>query len=196
MKDLRSITISPDERSERRQQVLKSLRDKAYRDEFVRQQIETGLPFQIKGMRKSRNLSQAELGDLLGKPQSVVSRLENAGYGRFNIQTLREIASAFDVALLVAFVPFGSLANRVVNFSVSDVEVPAFSDDPSFQAQSCTESSGVVVDFVSHKLNQTKIARPVGIAVTDTDTVAVAEASTPSMTWTSPHSSGVVAYGH
>ncbi len=41
--------------------------------------------------------------------QTNVSRLESPGYGRLNITTLQRIASVFDVALIVRFVPFSEL---------------------------------------------------------------------------------------
>lgn len=145
MKDDSSFTISPEERSIRRRQVHESLKDKAYRDEFVRQQIERGLPFQIKGMRKARGWKQSEFGDRLGTPQSVVSRLENPDYGKFNIQTLLEIASTLDVALLVTFAPFSDLAKRVSEFSIGDVEIPEFDKDPGFQVSQTQGASNVLV---------------------------------------------------
>jgi transcriptional regulator with XRE-family HTH domain len=167
MRDISCSTISPDVRAIRRRQICESLRDKTYRDEFVRQQIETGLPFQIKGMRRDRKWNQSQLGDLLGKPQSVVSRLENPGYGKFNLQTLREIASAFDVALLVAFVPFSALTNRVVGFSVADVEVPRFEDDPGFSAQMLIGDTSNVVDLFPSAPRKTNVPELLGVAVTE-----------------------------
>lgn len=134
MKQQSGFTISADERAERRSQLKKALRDKEYREAFVRQQIETHLPFQIKAMRRAEGWNQARLGEKLGKPQSVVSRLERPDYGRFNINTLIEIAAVFDVGLLVTFVPFNHLLDRASGFSASDVKVSSFSEDPVFNS--------------------------------------------------------------
>ncbi len=128
-----SVTITHDERRERRKQVVWSLRDKSYRHELVQQQIEMGIPFQIRAMRLARDMNQGEVGTLLGKPQSVVSRMENPGYGAFTLKTLREVAQAFDVALLVAFVPFSSLADRIAGFSVEDLDVPSYGKDQGLE---------------------------------------------------------------
>src|SRR5690606_26814977 len=144
---------SSSQRAARRKQIVASLSDKAYRDAFVRQTIEVGLPFQIRGMRVARDKSQKELGKMLGKPQSVVSRFENPGYGRCTLNTLLEIASAFDVGLLVTFVPFSELASRVSGLTAESMQVPAFDDDTMLDPESLSSSTNVV-SFVDCKLTQ------------------------------------------
>jgi transcriptional regulator with XRE-family HTH domain len=48
-----------------------------------------------------------------GIKQQAISRLENPYYGKATLTTLKKIADACDVALLVEFVPFSQLVNRV-----------------------------------------------------------------------------------
>ena len=115
--------------STRREQIVASLQDKEYRDLFVTEEIDTGIPFQIRAMRKARGWSQRELADRLGMTQEGVSRLESLDYGRFSLATLKRLASAFDVGLVVRFEPFSRLVDAAVNLSPDDVEVPAFADD-------------------------------------------------------------------
>ena len=50
--------------------------------------------------------SQRAFGELIGKPQSVVSRLENEEYGKLTLQTLLDIAEKLDIALEVRFVDY------------------------------------------------------------------------------------------
>lgn len=140
-------TTSRDALLARRRQIVSSLSNKEYRDAFVRQSVETGLPFQIQGMRAASNKSQKELGELLGKPQSVVSRLESPGYGRFNLNTLLEVASVFDVALLVSFVPFSELADRASQLTSSSLQVPEFSKDVMLDPQYGLAASNVSYMF-------------------------------------------------
>ena len=115
--------------STRREQIVASLQDKEYRDLFVSEEIDTGIPFQIRAMRKARGWSQRDLADRLGMTQEGVSRLESLEYGRFSLATLKRLASAFDVGLVVRFEPFSRLVDATVNLSPDDVEVPAFADD-------------------------------------------------------------------
>jgi predicted XRE-type DNA-binding protein len=54
------------------------LKSKTYRAAYVAERVRLGIVFQLQAMREQRNnMSQAELGELLEKSQSVVSRLEN-----------------------------------------------------------------------------------------------------------------------
>ena len=78
---------------------------------------------------KLAQLSQADLGFLAGNAQSAIARLEDPNYGRFSLTTLLEVASTFDVALLVRFVPFSELVRRNTDLSPDAICVPDFSHD-------------------------------------------------------------------
>ena len=119
--------------SARREQIIASLHDKEYRDAFVEEQIDTGLPFQIRAMRQQRGWTQADLGQRTGMAQETVSLLESPSYGRFTLRTLKRLASAFDVALMVRFVPFSRVADLAANLSPEDLAVPDFEHDPGFE---------------------------------------------------------------
>lgn len=84
--------------------LVRKFRDKAYRDSYVATHIRTFLAHQIRSLRG--DMSQEAFGKLIGKPQNVVSRLENPDYGKVTLQTLLDIAAKLDVALLVRFVDF------------------------------------------------------------------------------------------
>jgi transcriptional regulator with XRE-family HTH domain len=122
--------------SARRDQIVASLRDKEYRDIFVEEEISTGLAFQIRRMREARGWSQGTLAERIETTQAGISRLENPNYGRFSLSTLKRLASAFDVALIVRFAPFSALADWVASLSAEDMEVPDFEHDPGLERQS------------------------------------------------------------
>lgn len=117
----------------RREQIAASLRDKEYRELFVEEEIDTGLPLQIRALRKARGWSQRELAKQVGMTQEGVSRLESLDYGRYTLATLKRLAAAFDVALVVRFEPFSRLVDWAANLSPEDLAVPDFEHDPGLE---------------------------------------------------------------
>ncbi len=103
--------------------------EKAYRDATVREHTRIGIPYQIRALRQQRGWSQEELGDRSGKPQNVISRLEDPEYGKLSLKTLLEMASAFDVALLVKFVPFSRFRTEFDDLSPANLGALSFADD-------------------------------------------------------------------
>lgn len=98
--------------SSRTRIIRRLLGEKAYRDAYVLEHIKNGVAFQIRTNREDRNWTQGKLGEVAGKPRNVISRLEDPNYGKLTLATLLEIASAFDVGLLVKFVPFSRLVKE------------------------------------------------------------------------------------
>jgi transcriptional regulator with XRE-family HTH domain len=84
-------------------------------------------------MRHDRDWTQNELGQRTGMAQETISQLESPSYGRFTLRTLKRLASAFDVALMVKFVPFSRLAGWETELSPEDLAVPSFDNDPGFR---------------------------------------------------------------
>lgn len=101
--------------------VQKLLIDKSFRDSFVMEHVRIGVPFQMRTLREERKWTQQDAGESAGKPRNVISRLEDPGYGTMSIKTLLEMASAFDVGLLVKFVPFSRLLKEHDDVSASAI---------------------------------------------------------------------------
>ncbi len=97
---------------------LNRLKSKKYRDAYLEAQVHTWISYQFRALRKSMGLTQKEMAKKIGKPQSVVSRLENEEYGKVSVQTLLDVAHAVDVALLVQFVSYPDFLARMRDKSV------------------------------------------------------------------------------
>jgi transcriptional regulator with XRE-family HTH domain len=83
------------------------------RARFVESNLGKHLAFQIRALREREEWSQERLAEVVGMNQNAISRLENPFYGKLTLTTLKRIASAFDVGLVVRFEPFGQLIDWV-----------------------------------------------------------------------------------
>ena len=140
--------------------LLAKLRRKPYRDAYVSEHVRRGIAAQIRALRDQRGWNQGKLSSELGKPQSVVCRLEDPGYGKVTVQTLLEIASVYDVALQIRFVSYGSFLQQTRNLTSASMQVASFQDDIAAKAASeiivtiNDERSGsgmTVLDFPTHR---------------------------------------------
>ncbi|MDO9211687.1 MAG: helix-turn-helix transcriptional regulator [Deltaproteobacteria bacterium] len=113
----------------RRDKLIELLKNKEYRDAFVSEHIDTGLPFQIKALREEREWSQEKLGNKAGMHQERISALEDPNYAKFTLKTLKRLASAFDIALMVVFVPFSKLLDWESNLSPESLRAASFEKD-------------------------------------------------------------------
>lgn len=84
--------------------------DKEYREAYMEAAVEQGVAWQIRINRQKRGLSQRSLASGIGTQQSAVSRLEDPEYGGHSLETLVQIAKAFDCALAVKFISYSQLA--------------------------------------------------------------------------------------
>jgi transcriptional regulator with XRE-family HTH domain len=109
--------------------LMEKLGRKAYRAAYVGEHVRRGIAAQIRAMRDQRGWNQGKLSKELGKPQSVVSRLEDPSYGKVTVQTLLEVAATFDVALQIRFVPFSSFLQQTRDVSTRSMQVVSFGDD-------------------------------------------------------------------
>lgn len=105
------------------------MRNKEYRDSFVAANISNTISAQIHTMRESRKWTQTELASRCDMRQSRISALEDPECENVEIATLRRVASAFDVALLVQFAPFSEIALLSTSLKPSDYNVSDYSSD-------------------------------------------------------------------
>lgn len=109
-------------------QLWKSLEDEEYRRAFIAD--DTGLAFQIKLLRDKKGWTQAELGERAGgKRQETISQWENPNYGKYSLSTLKELATAFDVGMVVRFAPFSELVEWNANLTPERIAPPSFDEE-------------------------------------------------------------------
>lgn len=106
--------------------LYEKLKNKKYRAAYVEENVRTRIAYQIRAVRGE--MSQAEFGKRVGKPQSVVSRLEDPEYGKLTVQTLLEVADSLDIALLVKFVSFPEFVYQTRDVSPEGLKVQSFKD--------------------------------------------------------------------
>jgi len=120
---------------------INKLKDKDYRDAFVISHIYNGIASQIRAIREQRGWTQKELGERAkNMKQERISILENPNNSSVTINTLERIASAFDVALMIKFVPFGDLVKWDANLSSESFKVVSFGEDSYFKEEPKAES--------------------------------------------------------
>ncbi len=109
--------------------LLEKLTDKAYRDAFVSDEIDVGLPIQLRSMREKRGWKQSYVAEQTGTKQPRITLMEKAGYGNFSLNTLKKMASLFDVGLVVSFVPWSEMIDFTEAISNKRLAIPRFVDD-------------------------------------------------------------------
>lgn len=107
--------------------VALELSDDEFRNTYKRARVRSKLAYQIRALRKQRDWLQGKLAQIMSKPQSTVSRFEDADYGKLTLETLFEISDAFDLALIVEFVSYPEFLVRTSNLSVENLHTPSFS---------------------------------------------------------------------
>ena len=91
------------------------LAEKVYRNSYVAHQTRQFLARQVRALRGDK--SQNEFGVVLSKPQSVVSRLEDPNYGKWTLQTLFDVASSLDRAVIIRIVDYPTFLRFTANLT-------------------------------------------------------------------------------
>lgn len=104
-------------------------KSRSYRHKLVAEHIQRSPAIQIRALRESRRLTQTQLAQAAGVRQSWISDVEKPDREGFNLSTLKKLAEAFDVALIVRFVPFSQFTEWIDRLDEADLAPPPFDQD-------------------------------------------------------------------
>jgi transcriptional regulator with XRE-family HTH domain len=105
---------------------------------FVESHLDKSIAYQTRALRHQEGWTQREFAEKIGitHPNNVSARLENPNYGSQSLSTLKKIAAACDVALVVWFIPFGRMLDWVTGTPFVDTgltesfyTIPTFADE-------------------------------------------------------------------
>lgn len=112
------------------QRLNQRLSDPQARSRFKTNQIRELIASQIRLLREEHDWTQAELGERAGGvPQPRVSRLEDPDNAGLTLKTLVKLSDAFDVGLVVRFVPFSELIQWTVELSPEKLTPPSYNEE-------------------------------------------------------------------
>jgi transcriptional regulator with XRE-family HTH domain len=129
--------------------IRQELEDKEFRQSYVAENSRRGLAYQIKAMREAQGWSQAEFARRAGKPQSNIHRWEDPSYGKFSVSTLIEVASIFDVGLIVRFASFGELLASVTDLRPERLAVPTYDQEKNTSLIAVRPGSSALAAFMT-----------------------------------------------
>lgn len=116
----------------RKKRLIDELKEKDYRDAYTASGVDVGIAFQIKALREQRKWNQTRLAEEADMKQERISVLENPSRSP-SLSTLKKLANAFDVGLMVRFVPISELVEHELNLSSDSLNIFSFNEDPYFQ---------------------------------------------------------------
>jgi transcriptional regulator with XRE-family HTH domain len=112
----------------KREELRKSLEDKEYRREFG-DDVETTLAFQIRALREKHGWTRRDLAIRTGSSLAAVVLWEDPDGEPFTLQEIKNLAKAFDVALIVRFAPFSELIDWLADLTPDRLSPQSFDEE-------------------------------------------------------------------
>jgi transcriptional regulator with XRE-family HTH domain len=116
--------------SDTRDALRVELRDPEFSEGYAESFLNSYIATQIKVIREQRQMKQSDLARRVGTTQTAISRIENVNYSSWNINTLKKLARAFRVRLMVSFETYGTLPDEVGKFTQESLQRAERERDP------------------------------------------------------------------
>jgi transcriptional regulator with XRE-family HTH domain len=132
--------------------IWRKMARKAWRDSYVSAHVSNTVSSQITKLRMANGWTQTELAKHAGMKQSRISALEDPNLENVEVVTLERIASAFDVALTVRFIPYSELAQWAATLSDDKLLVATYDEEIKEEAVPAVVSeagAGAVAAFLA-----------------------------------------------
>jgi len=108
---------------------FRRLRNKEYRDSVVETAIGDTIATQLQALRNKNGLNQTQLAKKANMAQPRIAVLENPDYDKYTVNTLKRLASALDVGLIIRFAPYGEVMDWVSGFSPDSINIPTYEEE-------------------------------------------------------------------
>ncbi len=119
------------------------MKSRAFRSKLVDRHLRIGVPYQIRALRIARGWSQDDLARTTGMKPSAISRAESLAYGGHSLATLKRIAAAFDVALVVRFAPFTELLRWESTLSSEMIAPPSYEQELKLSSSPASSTASI-----------------------------------------------------
>jgi len=136
-----------------KQTLLEKLTDKSYRDAFISDEIDIGLPMKLRAMREAREWNQGYVAERTETKQPRFSLMEKPGYGKYSLSTLKKLASLFDVGLIVSFVPYSEMIDFTEAFNRRRLAICGFAEEYPRLAKRYARTSAPIQDTLQPSLD-------------------------------------------
>lgn len=110
--------------------IASEFHDEEARRQYADELLDAALALQIKTLREQRGLTQTELAERASLGQSQISEMEQIDHSPGTVNTLRRIAAALDLALVIRFESFGQFLQEVSQLDRESLERESYDDDP------------------------------------------------------------------
>lgn len=121
--------------------IVSELGDEEARRQYADELLDAALALQIKTLREQRGLTQNELAERASMGQSQISEMEQIDHSPGTVKTLRRIAAAFDLALVIRFESFGRFLEEVSQLDRQSLERESYADDSLLHGSSVSSVS-------------------------------------------------------